>query len=113
MRQREPCVYLLASGFNGTLYTGVTSNLIGRVMQHRDGTFGGFTSRYNVHRLIWYAMADTMAAAIQTEKRMKKWPRQYKRNLIEQQNPYWDDLAVGLGLPPLSSPPVDAGTGPA
>jgi putative endonuclease len=113
MKERQPSVYILASRYNGTLYIGVTSNLIGRVMQHRAGAFGGFTRRYGVYRLVWFDMVDTMEAAIETEKRMKKWPRQYKKNLIERTNPGWDDLAVGLGLPPLARSEVDAGTRPA
>lgn len=102
VRERQPCVYILASRFNGTLYVGVTSNLIGRLLQHRSGKWRGFTSRYGVCILVWFEMADTMEAAIATEKRIKKWPRGHKKNLIEQNNPYWHDLAVGLGLPPLS-----------
>ena len=101
MRERQPCVYILASGFNGTLYIGVTSNLVGRVMQHRAGTFGGFTKRYDVKRLVWFDTADTMDAAIAAEKRIKKWPRDYKKNLVERDNPTCDDLAIVLGLPPL------------
>ena len=101
MRDRQPCVYLLASAPNGTLYTGVTSNLIGRVVQHREGTFDGFTKRYGIARLVWFDMAETMDTAILTEKRIKRWPRQFKANLIERDNPHWDDLATGLGLPPL------------
>ena len=101
MRECQPCVYILANGRNGTLYTGVTSNLIGRVVQHREEAFSGFTARYGVKLLVWYDMAETMDAAIATEKRIKCWPRAYKRNLIEERNPYWSDLAVGLGLPPL------------
>ena len=101
MRERQPCVYIMASALNGTLYIGVTSNLIGRVMQHRDCTFGGFTKRYGIYRLVWFDIADTMEATIAAEKRIKKWPRDYKRNLVERNNPTWDDLAVGLGLPPL------------
>ena len=101
VRERVPCVYILASARNGTLYIGVTSNLIGRIMQHRAGVFGGFTKRHNVHVLVWYDVADTMEAAITVEKRIKKWPRAYKLNLIEQDNPLWRDLAVELGLPPL------------
>ena len=105
---------MLASRRNGTLYLGVTSNLIGRIMQHRAGTFGGFTRRYGVYMLVWFDMAETMEDAIASEKRMKKWPRQYKLNLIERMNPMWDDLAVGLGLPPLvAAGEVDAGTRPA
>jgi putative endonuclease len=101
MRERQPCVYILASGRNGTLYIGVTSNLIGRLMQHRDGTFEGFTKRYGVSRLVWFDMADTMEAAIESEKRIKKWPRRYKLTIIERKNPRWCDLAADLGLPPL------------
>ena len=112
MRDRQPCVYMLASRRNGTLYLGVTSNLIGRLMQHRAGVLGGFTKRYGVYILVWFGMADTMEAAIETEKRMKKWPRQYKKNLIEQHNPHWNDLAVGLGLEPLTSTAVDSRTRP-
>jgi putative endonuclease len=101
MRERDPCVYIMASGFNGTLYIGVTSNLIGRVMQHRDGVFEGFTKRYGVKRLVWFDTADTMEVVIAVEKRIKKWPRDFKKNFIERDNPRWEDLAVGLGLPPL------------
>jgi len=101
MRERQPCVYMLASGFNGTLYTGVTSNLVGRIMQHRDGTYEGFTSRYGIVRLVWFEIAETMADAIASEKRIKAWRRDWKKNLIERDNPDWDDLAVALGLPPL------------
>ncbi len=101
MRDRQPCVYILASDRNGTVYVGVTSNLIGRILQHRDGTFGGFTTRYGVHRLVWFDVADRMEDAIAAEKRIKKWPRAYKLNLIEQANPRWRDLAVDLGLPAI------------
>ena len=102
MRELQHCVYILASGFNGTLYVGVTSNLIGRVMQHRAGTFEGFTSRYRVAILVWFEMIDTMADAIANEKRIKYWRRDWKMNLIERTNPNWDDLAIGLGLPPMA-----------
>ena len=101
MREREPCVYLLASGFNGALYVGVTSNLIGRIIQHREGTFDGFTRRHGIKQLMWFDVTDTMEAAIASEKRMKKWPRDWKKNLIERDNPHWRDLAVDLGLPPF------------
>ncbi|MGH6615113.1 GIY-YIG nuclease family protein [Sphingomonas sp.] len=102
MRERQPCVYLLSSGYNGRLYCGVTSNLIGRIQQHRDEVFDGFTKRYGIKRLVWFEVAETMEAAIAREKRIKKWPRDWKRNLIERDNPAWNDLAVGFGLPPLS-----------
>lgn len=102
MRERQPCVYIMASGFNGTLYTGVTSNLIGRVQQHRDGTFKGFTSAYRVNRFVWFEMAETMEAAIAAEKRIKRWRREWKMNVIERDNPHWHDLAVSLGFEPLA-----------
>ncbi|KQT32910.1 endonuclease [Sphingomonas sp. Leaf412] len=101
MRERQPCVYILASGHYGTLYVGVTSDLLARLIQHRDGTFAGFTSRYGVMRLVWFDMADTMEAAIATEKRIKKWRRDWKIDLIERGNPRWEDLATGFGLPRL------------
>jgi putative endonuclease len=102
VRDREACVYMLASQFNGRLYVGVTSNLVGRIMQHRAGTFDGFTKRWNIKCLVWYEAADTMDVVIASEKRIKKWHRDWKKNLIERDNPHWDDLAMALGLPPLS-----------
>ena len=101
MRERHPCVYMLASGFNGTLYVGVTSDLPGRIAQHRSGTIKGFTSRHGVHRLVWFELAPTMPEAIASEKRIKKWPRDWKKNLIERGNPDWSDLAVGLAFEPF------------
>ncbi|MDP1027939.1 GIY-YIG nuclease family protein [Sphingomonas sp. KR1UV-12] len=100
--ERQPCVYILASGPHGTLYVGVTSNLLGRLVQHREGLIPGFTSRYGVIRLVWYAVADTMEAAIVREKQLKNWRRDWKLALIERDNPDWQDLAIGLGLPALS-----------
>ncbi|MGN6619685.1 MAG: GIY-YIG nuclease family protein [Sphingomonas sp.] len=99
--ERNPCVYILARSFHGTLYTGVTSNLIGRVIQHRDGRFDGFTKRYGIHIRVYYEATDTMEAAILREKQIKRWLREFKYNLIERENPTWNGLAVGLGLPPL------------
>ncbi|SFP87083.1 GIY-YIG nuclease family protein [Sphingomonas rubra] len=100
----QPCVYLLASGRHGTLYVGVTSNLLARVSQHRERSISGFTARYRVDRLVWYAVADTMDAAITREKQLKKWNRDWKCRLIEENNPDWDDLATALGLPPRGIP---------
>jgi len=97
--EKQPCVYILASGRCGTLYIGVTSNLIGRLHQHRAGLIKGFTSRYGVVHLVHFEMADTMDAAIGREKQLKKWNRDWKLALIEQTNPDWMDLAIGLGLP--------------
>ena len=99
--ERQPCVYILAGGRHGTLYIGVTSNLLARLHQHRMGLIKGFTSRYGVIRLVYHEMADTMEAAIGREKALKKWNRDWKLNLIEGANPEWVDLAIGLGFPPI------------
>ena len=94
----QPVVYLLASHRNGTLYTGVTSNLIARIAQHRDGVTRGFTRDYGIKRLVWFEAHAEMTSAIQREKRIKKWLRAWKIALIEADNPNWRDLAVDLGL---------------
>lgn len=96
-----PTVYLLASKRNGTLYIGVTSDIIARIIQHRNGTFGGFTAQYAVNRLVWFEQHATMEAAILREKRIKKWRRAWKIELIEADNPQWLDLAEQFGLEPL------------
>ncbi len=88
----QPAVYILASGINGTLYIGVTSNLVQRVYQHRMGLVDGFSKKYNVKMLVWYEQGDSMMAVIQREKALKKWSRQWKLDLIEAQNPQWRDL---------------------
>ncbi|MCL6697222.1 GIY-YIG nuclease family protein [Sphingomonas sp. NSE70-1] len=98
----SPTVYLLASKRNGTLYTGVTSDLIARLYHHRNGTFDGFTKQYAVKSLVWFEQHATMESAILREKRIKKWNRRWKLGLIEQSNPDWLDLAEDLGLPPLA-----------
>jgi putative endonuclease len=85
-------VYLLANKPNGTLYIGVTSNLLGRVSQHKHGTYEGFTKRYGVDRLVWFEWFGNVDLAIRREKTMKKWPRQWKVNTIEADNPHWTDL---------------------
>jgi putative endonuclease len=89
---KQPCVYILASKRNGTLYIGVTSDLLGRVWQHRAGTFDGFTRQYGVHQLVYAEFHETMAEAILREKRMKRWRRAWKLELIERDNPGWRDL---------------------
>jgi putative endonuclease len=89
---KSPCVYMLASGKNGTLYVGVTSNLIQRVYQHREAQAEGFTKRYHVHQLVWYEVHETMESAILKEKRLKTWERAAKIRLIEKTNPAWQDL---------------------
>ncbi len=99
-RERNPMVYLLASGRNGTLYAGVTSDLVQRVYQHREGAMG-FTARYGVKRLVWFEPHGTMEQAILREKRIKKWNRAWKLALIEAANPDWRDLADDFGFDPL------------
>ena len=89
---KQPCVYLLASQRNGTFYVGVTSNLIQRIYQHRNDLVEGFTKRYQVHRLVWYELHDSMETAILREKQLKQWRRAAKLGLIEQSNPQWRDL---------------------
>lgn len=98
---RQPCVYILTRRRNGTFYIGVTSDLMARMYPHRGGITGGFTSEHRVLMLVYYEMHATMAEAIRREKAVKRWKREYKLNLIERDNPDWQDLAVGLGFPPL------------
>jgi len=90
--ERHPCVYIMASDRNGTLYVGVTSDLVGRVWQHREQVVRSFTSRYGVTRLVWYEMHGAMESAISREKRIKKWRRAWKMQLIDEANPSWRDL---------------------
>ena len=89
---KQPCVYILASRRNGTLYVGVTSNLVQRVWQHRNDIMEGFTRKYGVHRLVWFEMHPSMISAIAREKAIKKWNRAWKIALIESGNPAWKDL---------------------
>lgn len=94
--EKQPCVYLLASKRNGTLYTGVTSNLIKRIWEHKNNLVEGFTSKYSVHTLVWYEIHDTMESAIQREKAIKNWRRAWKIKTIEELNPRWRDLYPDL-----------------
>lgn len=94
--EQQPCVYLLASGRNGTLYVGVTSNLIKRVWEHKNHVVEGFTKKYQVDILVWYEVHQTMESAIQREKAIKEWQRAWKLKLIEQFNPDWADLYDSL-----------------
>jgi len=89
-------VYLLASRKHGTLYLGVTNDLIRRVYEHKSKVVRGFTSRYDVVKLVWYEVHDDATAAIGREKEIKKWQRDWKINLIEEDNPNWDDLYPGI-----------------
>ena len=86
------CVYMLASGRNGTLYVGVTSDLVKRAWQHREGAVAGFTKKHHVKRLVWYEQHPNAESAITREKQLKKWNRIWKIRLIEEANPYWNDL---------------------
>ena len=94
--QHRYWVYILASGRNGTLYVGVTNDLSRRVWEHRQGRCGSFTSRYGVTRLVWSEEHRYVNDAIRHEKRIKKYPRQWKLNMIEQANPDWRDLLEAL-----------------
>ena len=89
---RLPCVYILASQKNGTLYTGVTSNLLRRIWEHKNDQVESFTSKHNVHALVWYEVHDEMKSAIQREKSIKNWKRSWKIKVIEEMNPVWSDL---------------------
>ncbi|MDO8578845.1 MAG: GIY-YIG nuclease family protein [Dehalococcoidales bacterium] len=89
-------VYILASQPHGTLYIGVTNDLIRRVQQHREGLVEGFTSKYKVHQLVHYEQCEDVSAAIWREKRLKKWNRAWKIRLIESENPAWKDLYPDL-----------------
>jgi putative endonuclease len=90
-REIYPAVYIMASARNGTLYIGVTSNLIQRTWQHREGVVEGFTTQYRIKTLVWYEQHDTMESAITREKSLKKWNRDWKLRLIEASNPDWCD----------------------
>lgn len=86
-----PCLYILASGRNGTLYVGVTSDVVRRVWEHKTGAVDGFTKHHDVHRLVYFEHHETMPDAILREKRIKRWKRAWKIALIEQANPLWRD----------------------
>ena len=88
---KQPAVYILASKRNGTLYIGVTSDLVKRIWEHKNNIVEGFTKRYNVHRLVWYELHGSMESAITREKRLKDWKRKWKLELIESNNPNWQE----------------------
>jgi putative endonuclease len=89
---KQPAVYIMASKKNGTLYVGVTSNLIKRIWEHKNNMVEGFTKRYGVHQLVWYELHAIMESALAREKRLKDWKRAWKLELIEKNNPDWQDL---------------------
>lgn len=86
------CVYILSSQRNGRLYLGVTSNLIKRIWEHKEGLAAGFTKKYNVKNLVYYEQHENADSAIHREKRLKEWKRQWKLELIEKSNPNWNEL---------------------
>ena len=90
---RNYYVYILASRRNGTLYIGITNNLVRRAYEHKMGFIRGFTSRYNVHRLVYYEQTTDINSALQREKQLKKWNRKWKLDLIEKENPNWSNLS--------------------
>ena len=92
LMNKQPAVYILASKRNGTLYIGVTPNLVKRIWEHRNNLVEGFTERYGVHNLVWYELHGSMESAIQREKQLKEWKRKWKLELIENANPKWEDL---------------------
>ncbi|HVQ07763.1 MAG TPA: GIY-YIG nuclease family protein [Allosphingosinicella sp.] len=102
---RQPVVYILASRRNGTIYIGVTSDLMARLHQHRTGATPGFASEYAVGRLVHFEQYDAMSAAISREKQLKAWRRAWKVALIEEGNPFWEDRALELGFEPLPPHP--------
>ena len=89
---KQPAVYILASKRNGTLYAGVTSDLVKRTWERKNNVVEGFTKRYGVHVLVWYELHENMESAILREKRLKEWKRAWKLELIESTNPNWQDL---------------------
>ena len=94
--EKQYYVYMLASSKHGTIYIGVTSNLLRRVWEHKEGVIEGFTSKYKVHKLVWYEVHQEVREAILREKRLKRWNREWKIRLIEENNPDWSDLYFGL-----------------
>lgn len=93
---KRPCVYILASQRKGTLYIGVTSDLIKRIWEHKNDLAKGFTQQYGVYRLVYFEQHDDMNTAITREKQLKKWNRDWKIRLIEENNPEWKDLYESL-----------------
>ncbi|WP_423457964.1 GIY-YIG nuclease family protein [Ottowia sp. VDI28] len=96
MEDKQPAIYMLASQRNGTLYIGVTSNLVKRMWEHRNDLGQGFTHQYGVHMLVYYEQHVTMESAITREKQLKKWNRAWKLRVIEEHNPQWRDLWVDI-----------------
>ena len=98
-RERSYCVYILASKIGGTLYIGVTNDMVRRVYEHREKLAESFTKKYQVARLVYFEQLDDIESAIRREKRLKKWNRAWKIRLIEENNPNWDDLYPSIARP--------------
>ena len=96
MQEKQPCVYLIANQPYGTIYVGVTSNLKQRIWQHREKLIDGFTKKYLIDKMVWYELHESMEEAINREKKIKNWRRDWKVNLINRFNPDWHDLYEGL-----------------
>jgi putative endonuclease len=96
MENKHSYIYILASKRNGTLYIGVTNNLLRRIHEHKKGIVEGFTKQYGVHYLVYYEEAENPISAIEREKQLKQWHRQWKINLIQEKNPEWKDLSITL-----------------
>jgi len=94
--EKASYVYILASGLNGTLYIGVTSNLIKRVWEHRESVVDGFSKQYGIKNLVWYEVHTEITEAIRREKQIKKWERRWKVELIQKSNPRWRDLYADI-----------------
>ena len=94
--EKLPCVYILTNQPLGTLYIGVTSNLPQRIWQHKTKVTKGFTEKYNLNKIVWYEAHEDMMSAIQHEKALKAWKRDWKIRIIEEMNPLWRDLYVDL-----------------
>ena len=97
----QPTVYIMTNRKQGAHYTGVTSDLMNRILQHREEMFEGHSKRVGAKLLVWYEQHGTMETAILREKRIKNWNRQWRINLIEKDNPDWRDLAIEMGFRPL------------
>jgi len=85
-------IYMMSNYSDTVLYIGITNNLVRRVLEHKTGSFDGFTKEYHCNKLVWYNYCEDIKAIIEQEKRMKKWKREYKENLINEKNPMWNDL---------------------
>jgi putative endonuclease len=109
MQEIAGYVYILASRIGGTLYIGVTSDLVKRVFEHKSGTVEGFTKTYKVHRLVYFELHDSIEAAIQRERQMKKWNRKWKIELIQGLNPDWVDLSPSIASIVSTGSPLSRG----